>query len=175
MSDNLEVWLYGSRARGNADRASDTDLLVVGAEEGVVARAIEGMDYPRVKVSFYTWAEIKRMRAYGSLYLHHIAEEGVPLRAKGVGGGQLRRLVDDLPQFSRAREDLEGFTAAYAEGMHSLKSGGWPDFECEVVARRSPVMRQSWAPTAWEPPLSGESNHFGWPAKPLSTTVARSS
>ncbi|HVY77466.1 MAG TPA: nucleotidyltransferase domain-containing protein [Solirubrobacterales bacterium] len=132
MSGDFEVWLYGSRARGNADQASDTDLLVVGSEEGVVAEAVEGLDYPRVKVSFYSWAEIEQMRVYGSLYLHHIAEEGVPLRV--TGEERLGQLLDDLPRFSRAREDLEGFRAAYSEGMNSLEDGGWPDFECEVIA-----------------------------------------
>lgn len=132
MSDEVEVWLYGSRARGNADRASDTDLLVVGWGEDVVAEAVKGLDYPDVKVSFYSWPEIERMRAYGSLYLHHIAEEGVPLRA--TGEERLRQLLGDLPRFSRPREDLDGFRAAYTEGMNSLEDGGWPDFECEVIA-----------------------------------------
>jgi len=132
MSGDFEVWLYGSRARGNADQASDTDLLVVGSEEGVVADAVEGLDYPRIKVSFYSWAEIERMRAYGSLYLHHIAEEGIPLRP--AGEERLGQLLGDLPRFSRAREDLYGFRAAYSEGMNSLEDGGWPDFECEVIA-----------------------------------------
>lgn len=132
MSQDFEVWLYGSKARGNADQASDTDLLVVGSEEDVVAEALEGLDYPRVKVSFYSWAEIERMRAYGSLYLHHIAEEGVPLRA--TREERLGQLLGNLPRFSRPREDLDGFKAAYSEGMSSLEDGGWPDFECEVIA-----------------------------------------
>jgi hypothetical protein len=72
------------------------------------------------------------MRAYGSLYLHHIAEEGVPLRASGED--RLGASLDALPRFSRASEDLIGFRAAYSEGMSSLEDGGWPDFECEVIA-----------------------------------------
>lgn len=132
MKRNCEVWLYGSRARGNADQSSDTDLLVVADSEALVADAIVGLDFPKINVSFYSWTEIARMQAYGSLYLRHIAEEGIQLRC--FGATRLERVLVDLPRFTRARQDLTGFQRALTEGKEALADGGWPDFECEVIA-----------------------------------------
>ena len=132
MRGDCEVWLYGSRARGNADQSSDTDLLVVADSEDQVADAIKGLDFPKVNVSFYSWAEIERMQTYGSLYLCHIAEEGVQLRC--FGADRLERILIDLPRFTRARDDLAGFRKALIEGKEALAEGSWPDFECEVIA-----------------------------------------
>ena len=132
MIEECEVWLYGSRARGNADASSDTDLLVVGNTEDLVSEAIADLDFPKINISFYSWAEIERMRAYGSLFLWHIAEEGVPIRK--LGSDRLAEMLVTLPRFTRAREDLKGFEIAVSEGVEALADGGWPDFECEVIA-----------------------------------------
>jgi len=43
-------------------------------------------------------------------------------------------LLVDLPRFSRPEQDLRGFRCAFAESVDSIRDGGWPDFECEVVA-----------------------------------------
>lgn len=134
MTADLEVWLYGSRARGDADAFSDTDVLVVGDPGADIDSAIAELDYPRITASFYSWNEIERMRSYGSLYLHHLAGEGRRLLASTSVPDRFPRLLADLPPFSRAREDLAGFRRALAESRASLRTGGWPDFECEVVA-----------------------------------------
>lgn len=47
---------------------------------------------------------------------------------------RLPRLFANLPRFRRAEEDLAGFRRALNESRRSLANGGWPDFECEVVA-----------------------------------------
>lgn len=134
MTLDVEVWLYGSRARGDADADSDTDLLVVGPPGCNAEVAVAGLTYPRTKVSFYSWDELRRMHAYGSLYLLHIRTEGRQLRSSHADAHRLTRLLADLPPFSRAEEDLAGFRRALAESRASLADGGWPDFECEVVA-----------------------------------------
>ena len=130
----VEVWLYGSRARGDSDALSDTDLLVVGDSDRQVDTLVLGLDYPRINVSFYTWDEIWSMRAYGSLYLHHIALEGRRLIPSTSAPDRFPSLLTDIPQFARAREDMNGFQRAFRECRLSLEEGGWPDFECEVVA-----------------------------------------
>ena len=134
MTHDVEVWLYGSRARGDADAHSDTDLLVIGPPGTDVPTAIAGLTYPRIKVSFYSWDELRRMQAYGSLYLLHIRAEGQRLRASEADPGRFCRLLERLPPFSRAEEDLAGFRRALEECRRSLANGGWPDFECEVIA-----------------------------------------
>jgi hypothetical protein len=99
-----------------------------------VERIAQGLDYPSLNVSFYTWDEIQEMHAYGSLYLHHIAIEGRRLLAAGDAPQRLPDLLANLPRFTRARQDMRGFRYAFQEGCDSLADGGWPDFECEVIA-----------------------------------------
>lgn len=132
--NNVDVWLYGSRARGDADLLSDTDVLMVG-DAGVDTAHIErGLAYPNLKVSFYSWDEVVAMRAYGSLFLYHIATEGRRLQAAANAPHRLPTLLAGLPRFSRARADMDGFQIAFRECRASVANGGWPDFECEVIA-----------------------------------------
>jgi hypothetical protein len=131
--NEISLWLYGSRARGDADDRSDTDLLAVGDSDEGLEDAVAAFAFERPNVSFYTWAELCRLRSYGSLFLVHIALEGVCLRASEAASARMARIVDELPRFARAREDLAGFRRAYSDGVSSLQNGGWPDFECAVI------------------------------------------
>lgn len=129
----IELWLYGSQARGDADEYSDTDVLAVTDSLDEAESAASCLPFKNVKVSAYSWNELKAMAGYGSLYLQHLALEGVYLSG-GKGSLRLEALLNDLPRFSRARQDLDGFRAAFAEAQSSLRNGGWPDFECPIVA-----------------------------------------
>lgn len=128
------MWLYGSRSRGDADALSDSDLLVVGPPGTDTELAASEFTYPHPKISFYTWDELRRMHSYGSLFLLHVRAEGRRLRPSGGDSDRLPTLLASLPPFSRAEEDLAGFRRALVESRTSLADGGWPDFECEVVA-----------------------------------------
>jgi hypothetical protein len=133
MTADYEVWLYGSRARGSADDASDTDLLVVGD----VKRAPDvcaTYPYPRICVSHYDWVEIEAMWSYGSLFLHHLKAEGITLDPPAAANGRLRRLLDDLPPFTRAAHDLMTFKQAATEARSLLEDYGWHDLELKVMA-----------------------------------------
>jgi hypothetical protein len=132
--NNVEIWLYGSRARGDADAFSDTDVLIVGDATTNVEQLIHALEYPKLNVSFYSWEEIQDMHAYGSLYLHHIALEGRRLLPADDAPERFPDLLTGLPRFTRARQDMAGFQRAFREGLDSLADGGWPDFECEVIA-----------------------------------------
>lgn len=134
MNCGYEVWLYGSRARGDADSHSDTDVLAV-ADRGVdVEASLRSLTWPSVVVSRYSWAEIEAMRSYGSLFLHHLALEGKLLTRQSSDGEGLNALLAEVPRFRRAGVDHERFCDALNECQLSLERGGWPDFECEVVA-----------------------------------------
>lgn len=134
MKPDVELWLYGSRARGDADAASDSDVLAIADPDVDITAAVAQLEFPRMNVSVYSWAELERMHSYGSLYLHHIAQDGQRLTPSTRAPQRMPRLLAAIPPFSRAREDLAGFRRALEEGRRSLEDGGWPDFECEVIA-----------------------------------------
>jgi predicted nucleotidyltransferase len=67
----LLVILYGSRARGDAEESSDTDLLVATTEPS--ARHVsEG----KLSLSFYGEGELKKRAKSGDLFVAHIVNEG---------------------------------------------------------------------------------------------------
>jgi len=134
MTDDVEIWMYGSRARGDADDLSDTDVLVIADPGTQVESLIAELAFPAISVSRYSWSEMERMWQYGSLYIHHLKLEGRRLRAAPRDPERLPKLLATVPPFARARKDLEGFRQAVGEAEQSLRVGGWPDFECEVVA-----------------------------------------
>lgn len=133
MTGDYEIWLYGSRARGAADEASDTDLLVVG-DAGAAAGVQTAYAYPRIAVSHYEWGEVQAMWSYGSLFLHHMRTEGVRLHPEAGAASRMSRLLRDLPPFTRATHDLVTFRRAADEAKRSLADGGWPDLELQVMA-----------------------------------------
>lgn len=108
-------------------------MVVVGDMNREVERLLARLPYPRLQIAYYAWAEVEAMRDYGSLYLHHLATEGRRIVADG-DEDRFRSILADLPPFARAQSDLDGFRRVFVECCHSMSAGGWPDFECEVIA-----------------------------------------
>jgi hypothetical protein len=103
--DGVEIWIYGSRARGDADELSDTDVLVVADPDAQVGSVVAALTYPRITVSRYSWSEMESMWAYGSLYLHHLRLEGRRLWSAPGNPERLTKLIATVPR-SRARERI---------------------------------------------------------------------
>lgn len=84
-------FLFGSSARGDADSASDTDVLMV------YEREPSPLDRQRTKESVieqlgrdcafaeYTWERLAGMFADGHLFTWHLYHEARPLRVLGIG------------------------------------------------------------------------------------------
>ena len=135
MTNNLDIdlWLYGSRARGDADGESDTDVLVI-ADEG---RAGDGW------ISGYEHASVSHSLqdiALRLAVLDHVKRDGRRLDSKGCAARRFDALLSDLPPYRRARSDLHGFKVAIADCRQSVADGGWPDYELEVAVT---VMRHA--------------------------------
>src|SRR5215210_7275868 len=128
----VEVWVYGSAARGDLDELSDLDLLVL-IEPG------EGGDLPAisasessVSVSRYTWDEIFSMVGYGSLFLHHVKRKGRALVEEDPP--RLRQLLDQLPAYQRADQELDSFSQVVADVRNAVDGDYSPQFELAVLA-----------------------------------------
>ena len=130
MTD-IEVWLYGSSARGDRGPLSDVDLLVVGEGE----LDLDGLELPsrqRIAASRYGWEEIEHMAGYGSLFLHHIRMEGRPIVE--TDGRRLQGLLDSLGDYARAEQELASFSAALDDVEEALRGDHSVPFELSVVA-----------------------------------------
>jgi hypothetical protein len=108
LNGNVAIWLYGSMARGDARLSSDVDILLVDVGN-VPAEVSESFADRRLSLSRYGWAEMSRMAAYGSLFLHHLKAEARPLIESPAVAGRLRRLLDDLPRYQRVQRDVRAF------------------------------------------------------------------
>lgn len=130
MIAETEVWLFGSRARGDTDARSDMDILVVG--EG--GRPPLDLPFPAdtLSVVTYSWPEIEHMAGYGSLFLLHVALEGQPMIAPRTS--RLRALLDQLPPYARADHELACFVRVLDDVERSLQQDHAPAFEMSVVA-----------------------------------------
>jgi hypothetical protein len=129
------VWLYGSRARGDADALSDTDVLAVADSPPSPedAAACVGMALGCVSVSSYSWTEVQAMAAYGSVFLHHVRLEGIPLFENDCCKGRLSSMLEGLGPYRRARQDVSAFRTVLADVKESMSNGGSPTYESSVL------------------------------------------
>ena len=110
MNCGSAIWIYGSSARGDTDEHSDLDILVVGAATPAALAKVSGLtNSDRIPaISNYTWAEVREMAGYGSLFLQHLRLEGQPLIEDVICNGRLGRVLREMGPYTRAARDLSG-------------------------------------------------------------------
>jgi predicted nucleotidyltransferase len=131
MSATSELWLFGSVARGDTDDLSDVDVLVAGELE---PQALSDLPYPKERMSLvrYDWPELRQMAGYGSLFLHHLRLEGKLLFSPHES--ELAVLLEGLPQYRRAQQELSTFVRVLADVNDALNGDHSPEFELSVIA-----------------------------------------
>ena len=116
------VVLYGSQARGESDSMSDTDLLFIceSGQESTESVQLRLAGYSDMKASQYFWAEIESMGMAGSLFLHHLRQEGVLLRGEACGESRYVRTLDELGAYVNVRSDVRSFVVSLDDVEQSL-------------------------------------------------------
>jgi hypothetical protein len=127
------LWLFGSWARGDADSASDIDVLLVGDDRGREIRPAG------VSLTRYTWEEIEGLASQGSLFLHHVHTEGIPL-VDGPMNERLKVLLTGLPKYRRARADVAAFSTILHDVIDASHEDCSTPFEMSLVGA---VLRHS--------------------------------
>ncbi|MCY4014651.1 MAG: nucleotidyltransferase domain-containing protein [Gammaproteobacteria bacterium] len=129
-----EVWLFGSRARGEAYEGSDTDVLVV-CEDRTVPRAARTWLATRfgehVDVAHYSYRGLGRLVQQGSLFAWHLRCEGIPV-CRPVN--RLQGMLRAMAPYSRHTEDLEVLCTVFDEAAESLACRRATYFDLGVVA-----------------------------------------
>ncbi|HJQ94298.1 MAG TPA: nucleotidyltransferase domain-containing protein [Acidimicrobiia bacterium] len=133
MNGSKALWIYGSYARGDNDRNSDLDLLAV-SDQPFFVEISDLFPGAHLSLSSYSWREIERMVDYGSVFLHHVAREGRPLRFMPEADGCLRALLKRLGPYRRTREDLRAFRETVSDVRSALAGDCSPNFEMAVLA-----------------------------------------
>ncbi|MBX9647948.1 MAG: nucleotidyltransferase domain-containing protein [Xanthobacteraceae bacterium] len=111
------VLLFGSRARGDNEKGSDTDLLMV-SPPGVPRHRSIGS----VSMFFYPWSKLLTDALDGDLFVCHIVRESKPIFDPGGRLGHLRAAFRLRPNYGRdisLASDLGWFVDRHADVLKS--------------------------------------------------------
>jgi hypothetical protein len=78
---NSFVVVFGSVARGDSNKNSDLDILLIESDTDKANSILEKQDLPNLPVNYVNYSHdlFKKYYDMGSLFLHHIFEQGVLL------------------------------------------------------------------------------------------------
>ena len=116
--------LYGSRARGDSDSFSDTDIAVFADDcpfkeiQALRAQLASILGCGVHNLSMYTSRKVDSMLARGSLFLWHLKLEGRPLFSRAR---YLERIFARLRPYSRHRQDLAYYDALLEDIRNNLE------------------------------------------------------
>lgn len=119
MSGPYMLALYGSKARGDDDSSSDTDLLYIADDHDPAP--VDDVDH-QFCVSRYNWDEFRRMHETGSLFLLHLKMQSRPLSFDREGFAAYSQLLASLPEYANSRRDVAAFRISVADIRQALDS-----------------------------------------------------
>lgn len=126
-----EIYLFGSVARGDNDKNSDVDILIViddCDEEAYInykKTYAEILNMPVSWLSVYRNHKIEKMHSIGSYFLWHIKEEGIKLYSRD---NCLEQQLLTLPRYKNACRDLNEYSIILEDIKESVKK---PVVSCE--------------------------------------------
>lgn len=132
-STGCAILLYGSRARGDHDDASDVDVLVLSPRPADLtmqrcvqaAMAVE-FEVPeeQVSISSYSFPEMARMAKAGTLFARHVASEARLISSDEVGAATLAQVLASVPSgpFEISTEDLRIYRTALSDVVNALNT-----------------------------------------------------
>lgn len=133
-TNHISIALFGSRARGDYDDLSDTDLLLVG--DRLINRENNNLALQGFSVSSFTWTQLDAMASCGSLFIQHLKQEA---RIISDANNRLTSLLEafqpERDQRSRIFENRALFELT-AGTPNNVRTLGWA-FDVLAVAVRN--------------------------------------
>lgn len=113
MNKNSFIVVFGSVARGDSHKNSDLDILLIESDIDKADSILKIYDLPDLTVNYikYDYALFKKYHDMGSLFLHHIFEQGILLSGNEVEWSECKkqfRLKDNFDdEINRIKSDIE--------------------------------------------------------------------
>ena len=100
-----QIWVFGSHARGDSDKCSDVDILMVSGtdETNYVTNYFAEKYAGKIDVSYYSYDGLTPLIDKGSLFANHLKKEAIPLYQRS---SRLKKLLIKMPEYSNHLEDL---------------------------------------------------------------------
>jgi predicted nucleotidyltransferase len=111
----LGVYLFGSRARGDADTSSDTDVLIVYAESPaenqrtILQQQISNELREDVTFAEYSIRRLQKMFDEGHLFAWHLFQEAIPIQSSVLTPKEVMGFWRPAP-YRNGRTDASHFT-----------------------------------------------------------------
>jgi hypothetical protein len=122
---------FGSVARNEMDSLSDRDVLAVGVDPS----HLSDLDDAGASLTSYSWPEFTRMSHYGSLFLVHLAREGIVFDGGQAARSRYYELTGDLVPYRYVARDLQAFRQCLDDVADGLQTGDSSTaFEIATVA-----------------------------------------
>ena len=130
--------VYGSWVRGDFDENSDIDILVI--TEGqysidenkiheIVSECIQGRP---IDISVYDAAKFETLLTSGSLFLHHVKDEGEIIFDRSGKGKNY--LFGKLNEFKGISEDMLLYKRMYSKAVISLENNGVNYYDINILS-----------------------------------------
>ena len=132
------IFIYGSFARGDNDENSDMDILVIAESdnnkiENIIRDIITRfLDKANLDISVYSGNRFETLLEYGSLFLHHIRQEGILVYGKGKYSNK-EYLFGKLTSFKGISEDLLLYSRMHEKIEKSISENGINYYDLNIL------------------------------------------